>query len=141
MNLDWSKIVVGILISFVVFVMTFGIRMALSPQPLYDNDYYERGENHAAQMQEEISGKNIILDLDRESHKLGVIFSKKGYVKSARFICLSNKSRDVDIKINDTTLSSSVWLNIGDLHPGLWVFEVYGQSGNKSFYKKQEYTL
>lgn len=141
MNLDWSKIVVGILLSFVVFVMTLGIRMALSPQPLYDTDYYERGENYAAQMQEEISGKNIILDLNSESHKLGIIFRKKGYVKSARLICLSDKSRDREIEINDTTLRPSVWISIGDLHPGLWIIEVYGQSNNKSFYKKQKYTL
>lgn len=141
MNLDWSKIVVGILVSFVVFVMTLGIRMALSPQPLYDTDYYERGENYAAQMQEEISGKNIVLDLDSESHKLGVIFRKKGYVKSARLICLSDKSQDRDIEINDTTLRPSVSLFLGNLNPGLWIIEVHGQSNNKSFYKKQEFIL
>ncbi len=141
MNLNWSKIVIGVLISFVIFITTLGIWMALSPQSLYDNDYYERGENHAIQMQKEISGKDIILDLNVESLKLKVIFKKSGYVKSARLICLSDKSRDKEIKVNDTTLKSSVFINLGNLHNGLWIIEIYGQSDNKPFYKSQEFML
>ena len=139
MNISWSKIVVGILVSFVVFILTLGIWMALSPQSLYEEDYYERGENYAVQMKGELLGKNVTLDLDKESRELKVSFDKLGYVKSVRMICLSDQSQDKEIKMSNKILKPEVYLNLKGLQSGLWIIEIYGNSGNDSFYKKQKY--
>lgn len=141
MNISWSKIVVGILVSFVVFILTLGIWMALSPQSLYEEDYYERGENYAVQMKRELLGKNVTLDLDKESRELKVSFDKLGYVKSVRMICLSDQSQDKEIKMSNKILKPEVYLNLKGLQSGLWIIEIYGNSGNDSFYKKLEYNL
>jgi len=140
-NISWSKIVVGILVTFVVFILTLVIWMALSPQSLYEEDYYERGENYAVQMKGELLGKNVTLDLDKESRELKVSFDKLGYVKSVRMICLSNQSQDKEIKMSNKILKPEVYLNLKGLQSGLWIIEIYGNSGNDSFYKKQEYNL
>ena len=124
MNIDWSKIIVGILVSFIVFIVTLGIWMALSPQSLYEEDYYERGENYAARMKGEILGRHIIVDLDKEPRKLMVSFDKLGYVELVRLVYLSDQSQDREIKLNDKTLRSEVYLNLGDLQPGIWIIEV-----------------
>lgn len=141
MNISWSKIVVGILVSFVVFILTLGIWMALSPQSLYEEDYYERGENYAVQMKGELLGKNVTLDLDKESRELKVSFDKLGYVKSVRMICLSDQSQDKEIKLSNKILKPEVYLNLKGLQSGLWIIEIYGNLGKDSFYKKQEYNL
>ena len=141
MNISWSKIVVVILVSFVVFILTLGIWMALSPQSLYEEDYYERGENYAVQMKGELLGKNVTLDLDKESRELKVSFDKLGYVKSFRMICLSDQSQYKEIKMSNKILKPEVYLNLKGLQSGLWIIEIYGNSGNDSFYKKQEYNL
>lgn len=141
MNIDWSKIIVGILVSFIVFIVTLGIWMALSPQSLYEEDYYERGENYAARMKGEILGRHVIVDLDKEPRKLMVSFDKLGYVELVRLVYLSDQSQDREIKLNDKTLRSEVYLNLGDLQPGIWIIEVSGIIGDDLFYKKQEYNL
>ncbi|MDG1046591.1 MAG: FixH family protein [Bacteroidia bacterium] len=133
-NISWSKIVVGILVTFVVFILTLVIWMALSPQSLYEEDYYERGENYAVQMKGELLGKNVTLDLDKESRELKVSFDKLGYVKSVRMICLSNQSQDKEIKMSNKILKPEVYLNLKGLQSGLWIIEIYGNSGNDSFY-------
>ncbi len=141
MKINWSIGIAGILGFFILFVVFLGIWMSLSPQSLYEMDYYEKGENYATQIQHEISGKEVSLEFSDSLQVLHVFFKEMGNVEQIRLIYLSDNTKDRTILVHEKKQGSKLSLDLGKLNKGLWIFELEGKVGSRSFSKKQQFVL
>jgi hypothetical protein len=140
MNLDWSKVLIGAMALFIIFIVSMGVKMATSSQALYEEDYYEQGELHAVRMEEERNAKDIQIEYDPLQDALDVKLDGQAELLSYRLTYLANKKQDVYYEYADILVMDSFAIALNpESASGIWVVELRGKKDNKFFVKKQQY--
>ncbi len=141
MKLDWSKILILAMVLFIVFIVAMGIKMATSSQSLYEQDYYEKGEDHTSRMNMEKVGEHVNMKFASESNTIHFEFDSIGLVEEIRLVNLADSKRDKTLKVeqNDMpTQKNESTFNLGDLGQGIWVIEVKGSVNSTPFFIKKQ---
>ncbi len=141
MKFDWSKILIVTMVCFILLIVGMGIKMATSSQELYEEDYYELGEEHASRMNMEVQAKYVSYELIRNHNQFLFQFDSIGLISSFKLVHLADKSQDRDLIFTDTSPSSNVKIALGELEEGNWIMEVQGEVNGKPFFKKQQLAL
>lgn len=141
MRFDWSKILIVAMGAFIIMIVSMGIRMATSNQALYEDDYYELGENHTDRMHREEHARFVNVDLNANTQMLTVSFDSTGYCTRIRLVYLADKSQDKTLEKIDGTSSPSQQFNVGEIRSGSWFVEVSGNVNGNDFFVKEKYTL
>ncbi|MGB0849697.1 MAG: FixH family protein [Bacteroidia bacterium] len=140
MKLDWSKILIGAMALFIVFIVSMGVKMATSSQALYEEDYYEQGEEHAIRMEQEKAGESVEVRFNRTTNSLDCEFEIDGYVSKYKLVCLADSKRDLEVSLSENSLSSKQSIVIpSKIVEGIWYYEVTGLVGKNAFFKKQQF--
>jgi hypothetical protein len=141
MKFGWSKILVVVMASFIIMIVAMGIKMASTDQSLYEDDYYEKGEDHASRMTKELEAKHVELHLNRSSNSLQVSFDSMGFVNNIKLVKLSDETLDKEFNLTDSIPLKQATVNVGLLTSGTWILEVTGEVNAKPFFKKKQLAL
>lgn len=140
MKFDWSKILIGAMALFIIFIVSMGVKMATSSQALYEDDYYEQGEEHAIRMEQEKAGEAVRVKYNRTANSLDCEFAVEGYVSSYKLVCLADSKSDLEVSLEENSKSANQSIPIPtQLVNGIWYYEVTGVVGENTFFKKQQF--
>lgn len=139
MKLDWSKGLIAVMALFIIFIVSMGIRMATSSQELYEQDYYEKGEQHTERMEMEENGKDIKIEYNHVNNSLDVSLDGEAQILSYKLTFLPDQTRDIYRELENSTVKDSFGIALNDNTSGIWVIELKGKRAGKYFFKKQQF--
>ncbi len=138
MRLDWSRLVIGVMVVFVLSIVSMGVKMIGAREALYEEDYYEQGEMYASRMDKERVASAVFVSLD--GNQLDIRFDSAGYVLAYRLICLSDSKADFrEMSSSRDAVHRQSFLLTHILKEGNWMIEMEGVVNDNSFFKKQAF--
>lgn len=138
MKMDWGKILFITMAVFIVMIVAMGIKMATSQQSLYEENYYEQGENHEARMKAELEARNINFSFKPQTGEATFDFDSIGYVRSIKLIQLSDEGNDQCIVNKDTALVST-YKTVLSVGKGGYILEMDGVVNGRFWFKKYQF--
>jgi hypothetical protein len=124
---------------FIIFIVSMGVKMVSSNQALYEDDYYEQGENHAERMEQEQFGESVSASFNQSTSTVEVKFDSIGHVRLAKFVHLANSKFDRNINVTSNLDKDYSEIVLMDLEPGAWVMELNGVVNGEKYFKKQQF--
>ncbi|PCJ63962.1 MAG: hypothetical protein COA58_15140 [Bacteroidetes bacterium] len=141
MKLDWSKILIITMALFMIFIVSMGVKMISSSQELYEDNYYELGEEHASRMEKETEGEKVEATYNRSKNSIDITFDGKGYISNYKLVYLANSKFDIREKnFIDTPVQKQTLKIPSKLNEGIWILELSGVVNDRAFFKKQQFT-
>jgi hypothetical protein len=138
MKMDWGKILFIAMALFIVMIVAMGIKMATSQQSLYEENYYEQGENHEARMKAELEAKNLQFTFKPQTGEASFVFDSTGYVTMIKLIQLADEGNDMLI-VNKDTVPVTTYTTILETNKGGYILEMEGVVNGKAWFKKHQF--
>jgi hypothetical protein len=126
------------MICFIGFIVSLGIMMAGSKHQLYEEDYYEKGENYEERIQHLKTGQTVSMQFSKEQNSLLLNFQGRGTYTSLLFRNIADKNKDFMIP-GDSHREASQVVDLANLESGTWIVECQGLVNGDSFFKKLEF--
>lgn len=138
MKMNWGKILMLVMLAFMALIVTLGIRMARSGQSLYEEEYYEKGEQHEDRLIKERTGLAVELSYNAALKSIELIYDSTGYFSEMLFRNLADENRDFMLTGKKRQKSHEM-VNVASIAPGNWVVECKGMVNGKEYFKKFEF--
>jgi hypothetical protein len=141
MKMDWSKILIIGMGVFIVFIVSMGVKMAMSDSTLYEDDYYEQGEDHNARMEMEANAKYVNINYIHSFNSLKIEYDSVGSFETIKLVCLADGSKDQKVIAPKKMADSSELIPLEPMQPGTWFIEVQGWVNGVQYFKKFKVTV
>ncbi len=137
--MNWGKGLVVSMSLFILFIIGLVFFMLRHNDALYEEDYYQKGEEHTETMKAEGIGGEI--KIVYSAPQLTINLQEIGLVSSVTLKHMGNSAYDRQVT-NDSPEEKQVFtLELKDLENGIWYVEINGKIQNKTFFRKEKLVI
>lgn len=146
MKLNWGTFLAMGMATFIIFIVSLGIRMAMSSDSVEEKNYYEKGLRYDERINSEkntaaLSIKPVILFL-AQNNTLQINMPDKMTVESAELLLYKPDAAASDVHADVSVLrqTSTAEIDLKGLPSGRWIAKFNWQSKGKPYYLETPFT-
>ncbi len=134
--MNWGKSMFLAMGLFMIFIVGMGIYMSRNSDSLYEENYYQKGEDHTKTMEGERVGLDV--EIEYASGALRVELPIQGKLSYVLFKNMANSNSDRRLTIEDGKMDTIFDFATENLVAGSWHIIVAGEIDGKNFTKNKE---
>jgi hypothetical protein len=135
--MSWSRGLIIAMVLFIAFILAMAFYMMSKTEKLYEDDYYQRGEQHTEIQQLESQGDGV--DIMLNDSLLGVSLPSIGRVSLIKIIQISGDQKDQLLKGGED-MDTAFYYKM-QLVPGRYDVRIQGVLNGKNFMKTKSFAL
>jgi len=134
--MNWGKSMFLAMGLFMIFIVGMGIYMSRNADSLYEENYYQKGEDHTNTMEAERVGLGVKIQYSSEA--LHIELPEQGKLLYVLFKNMANSNFDRKLTIQDGKIDTVFDFSTELLAKGSWHINVSGTIDGENFIRNKE---
>lgn len=146
MKLNWGTFLAIGMAAFIIFIVSLGIRMAMSNDSVEEKNYYEKGLRYDERINSEKNTAALtvkpVISFTAQNSTLQIHMPEDMPVETAELLLYKPDAAKSDVHADVTVLkqTSNAEIELNDLPSGRWIAKFKWNSKGKSYYLETPFT-